>query len=797
MRIYLGAAPGVGKTYAMLAEGLRRRSRGTDVVIGLVEPHGRRVTAALAEGLETVPRRSITYRGGAFTEMDLDAVLARHPEVALVDELAHTNVPGSRNARRWQDVAELLDAGIDVVSTLNIQHLESLNDVVEQITGIRQQETIPDDVVRRADQIELVDMTPEALRRRMVHGNVYPPDRVETALTHYFRPGNLTALRELALLWVADRVEEVQQRYRTEHGIADPWETRERIVVGLRGDPRDQALIRRAARIAARTPGSDLLAVHVVGSEAAVAADAGRLAESRALVESGGGTLHQLIGDDVAEALVRFAEAENATQIVLGATPRGPLVAALAGEAVSTKVVRLAGATDVHIVTRRPDADLGRPIRRPRRSGRGPVVPVLVLIGLAGVLAALRVGFGPGAAGALVAGLVADLLAVLAIAAAGGLWPAVVAAVVAVLLTAVFLGPPVSAGLLALGVLGVIAVAAGTAVDRADRATRRAARAAAVAAALRSLTTAVVDGRDHLPVLLEQIRELLGLASVSLLAHDGAAVEPRWFVVASTGADAPEHPEDGDVEVPVGATGALVGRGRALGPTDEDVFLACAAQLEVLLRRVPADAGAGREAEAEVTRSAVLLILGRALRALLADVRSAVDTLGTPGGSPAQVQEGMTRMNRLVTELLDVSRLDAGALDVRLRTVDLDDVLVTALDELGPAASGVAVGIGDDVPVVVTDAAVLSRAVSTVVADALRRGAGAAPPSITVEAAPGKVDVRIVDRAGYELDDRAEHATRLAADLTEAAGGTMRVLPSPGGRTVVLTVPRAERPRTA
>jgi two-component system sensor histidine kinase KdpD len=205
LRVYLGAAPGVGKTYAMLTEGQRRRARGTDVVAALVETHGRRLIAALAEGLELVPRRTMSYRGASFTEMDTDAVLARRPQVALVDELAHTNVPGCRNAKRWQDVDELLDAGIDVITTLNIQHLESLNDVTEQITGVTQHETVPDEVVRRAEQIELVDMTPEALRRRMAHGNVYPPDRIDAALTHYFRPGNLTALRELALLWLADR----------------------------------------------------------------------------------------------------------------------------------------------------------------------------------------------------------------------------------------------------------------------------------------------------------------------------------------------------------------------------------------------------------------------------------------------------------------------------------------------------------------------------------------------------------------------------------------------------------------
>ena len=324
LRVYLGAAPGVGKTYAMLGEGQRRRARGTDVVVALLEAHGRRLTAALAEGLELVPRCSMTYRGAAFTEMDLDAVLARRPQVALVDELAHTNVPGCRNPKRWQDVDELLDAGIDVITTLNIQHLESLSDVAKQVTGVEQHETLPDEIARRADQIELVDMTPEALRRRMVHGNVYPADRIEAALSHFFRPGNLTALRELALLWLADRVEEGLQRYRAEHGIAAPWETRERVVVAIVGESADEAVIRRAARIAARIPGSDLLAVHVYCDDGLTVRDAHTLDAQRALVASLGGSFQQVPGDDVADTLLRFAYAENATQMVLGASRRQP-----------------------------------------------------------------------------------------------------------------------------------------------------------------------------------------------------------------------------------------------------------------------------------------------------------------------------------------------------------------------------------------------------------------------------------------------------------------------------------------
>ena len=273
LRIYLGAAPGVGKTFAMLNEGKRRRDRGTDVVVGFVETHGRPNTQAQLADLEVVARRRLAHRGRDFEEMDIDAVLARRPAVVLVDELAHTNVPGSRHAKRWQDVSELLAAGIDVLSTLNIQHLESVNDVVERITDVRQQETIPDEFVRQADQVELVDMTPEALRRRMAHGNIYAPEKVDAALANYFRVGNLGALRELALLWVADKVDESLQDYMADHGIEGPWETRERVVVALTGAPSSEHLIRRAARMAMRGK-ADLLGVHIsVGDGLAAAPD--------------------------------------------------------------------------------------------------------------------------------------------------------------------------------------------------------------------------------------------------------------------------------------------------------------------------------------------------------------------------------------------------------------------------------------------------------------------------------------------------------------------------------------------
>ncbi|MFI0722815.1 universal stress protein [Streptomyces sp. NPDC021224] len=368
LRVYLGAAPGVGKTYAMLAEGQQRARSGTDVVVALAEDYGRPPTRAMAEGLETVPRRSVEYRGCTFTEMDLDAVLARRPQTALVDELAHTDVPGSRHDKRWQDVDELLAAGIDVISTVNIQHLESLNDVTRDITGVTQRETIPDDVVRAADQIELVDLSAEALRRRLRQGEIYPAERIDDAMAHYFRAGNLTALREIALLWTADRVEEALLRYRRDHGIQQPWSTRERVLVALSGGPEGDTLVRRAKRTASRGAGGEFLAVHVEPEDAAAACCAGLPDHQRALVEELGGSCHTVTGDNTARAVLDFARSVDATQIIIGATTRSRLHR-LFRRGIGESVIEGSGETiDVHVVTHAHAAH-GRFLRR-RRGAR-------------------------------------------------------------------------------------------------------------------------------------------------------------------------------------------------------------------------------------------------------------------------------------------------------------------------------------------------------------------------------------------------------------------------------------------
>jgi two-component system, OmpR family, sensor histidine kinase KdpD len=705
LRIYLGAAPGVGKTYAMLAESQRRRSRGTDVVGALIETHGRRLTEAMAEGLETVPRRTMNYRGAILTEMDTDAVLARRPQVALVDELAHTNVPGCRNAKRWQDVDELLDAGIDVITTLNIQHLESLSTVARQVTGVEQRETLPDSVARRADQIELVDMTSEALRRRMVHGNIYPPNRIDAALSHYFRPGNLTALRELALLWVADRVEEGMQRYRAEHGIAAPWETRERIVVGIAGEKGDEAVIRRAARIAARTPGSDLLAVHVDPDDGLASRPDDALDTQRALVAAVGGSFQEIPGADVPETLLRFARAENATQIVLGASLRGRFLTLLTGKSIPTRVARRAGHIDVHLVSRDAAATGGW-----RWS-----------------LERLLAGF------------------------------------------------------------------------RSRRV--RARRASAEAAALTRLAAAVLRGHGDPPALLEEIRQMFGLSAVSLLGRrpDGTGCE----VVASAG-DRPPEGAGADLEVPVDATMTLVARGPVPHREDLRILRSCAAEIAAGLssRRLDEqNAEAAWHAADLQGRMALLAAAGEDVREQLAAARTALAGLSesgdhrTPGDSArllAEAARAVDQVSTLVDDLRDLSRLHAGAVETYLQPVDLDEVLTACLDDLGPGSPQATVAMAEDLPDVIADAALLTRTLASLLADATHRCPAGPRPALTADCPDGVVEVRISDQGPDERGGPPSLALRLAADLAEAMGIRFRCerIPS-GGRAVILTLPAA------
>jgi two-component system sensor histidine kinase KdpD len=354
-RIYLGAAAGVGKTFAMLGEGHRRFERGTDVVVGFVESHGRKLTEQAIGDLEVVPRKMVEYRGTRFPEMDLDAVLARRPKVALIDELAHTNVPGSgRHEKRWQDVLEILEAGIDVITTVNIQHLESIADAVEQMTGTPVRERVPDWVVHKADQIELVDSSPESLRRRMLHGNVYPQEKVPQALTHFFRTDNLIALRELALRFLADETEEELLEHLQRHQTSVVWETTERIMVAVTAAPGTDILLRRAARIAARVKG-ELSVIHVISGESASPGPGGKIDALRTLTADLGARWYEIHADNPAGAIIAFAQQHQITQIVIGSSKRSRWQEIAGGGSIVRRVLREAGVAgiDVHVIARR------------------------------------------------------------------------------------------------------------------------------------------------------------------------------------------------------------------------------------------------------------------------------------------------------------------------------------------------------------------------------------------------------------------------------------------------------------
>jgi two-component system sensor histidine kinase KdpD len=361
-RLYLGAAAGVGKTFAMLNEGQRRKQRGTDVVIGFVECHRRPMTEQLIVDLEVVPRKVVEYRVTVFEEMDLDAVLARHPKVALVDELAHTNVPGSsHNEKRWQDVMELLDAGIDVITAVNIQHLESIADAVEQITGVSIGERVPDWVLRKADQIELVDSSPEQLRRRMLHGNIYPPEKVPKALTNFFREDNLMALRELALRFLADETEEELLEHLKSRQTNVLWETSERILVGVTGAPGTDTIVRRASRMASRIKG-ELHVLHIISGEGVKRSNEKQLSLLQQLTSDVGAHWNEVRADDPAEALFDFARTHQITQIVVGSSGRSRWQEMKSGGSIVRKISQLAAPAgiDVHIIARR-DPKSGAP----------------------------------------------------------------------------------------------------------------------------------------------------------------------------------------------------------------------------------------------------------------------------------------------------------------------------------------------------------------------------------------------------------------------------------------------------
>jgi len=819
LRVHLGAAPGVGKTYAMLAEGRWARERGEDVVVGCAETHGRRRTAELLDGMEVLPG------------LDVEALIGRAPGVALIDDLARANPPGSRNAKRWQDIEEILDAGIDVVTTVDVQQLESVKDVVQEITGMPQRESVPDEVVRRADQVQLVDLAPEELRRRLARGDVYAAGQVDAALSNYFRVGNLTALRELALLWVAGKVDDQLGRYRADHGIATTWEARERVLVALTGGPEGDTLVRRAARIAARNKGADLMAVHVTRARGLTGAGPADLARLRTLVESLGGTYHQVVGEDVPRALLDFARGANATQLVLGASRRGRF-AQILSRGVGVTTTALSGSIDVHMVTHAQAREGHGPspapaLNRDRRLA-GWAMAVAGIPALTAALSAVRDDLAASSV------MLLFLLAVVGVALAGGMWPALTAAVGASLMLNLAFTPPVGdlaisdpENILALTVFVLVATAVSVIVDLAARRTREAARAGADAELLSTLAGHVLRGEAAVPSLLARMRETFGLTSVTLLERVGEPspddlAEPRsWRIIATSGGPPATCPAVADTDVAIDDRLVLAARGRLTDAADRRVLEAFAAESAVALRQERLEAVAGQAAplaEADRMRTALLAAVSHDLRTPLASAKAAVESLANTGIAwsaddraelLATAEESLAKLESLVVNLLDMSRLQAGVLGLDPQPVTPAEILPRVVAELGAGQDGVAVDLGAEVPDVVADPALLERVLANLVANALRYSPPGEKVLVTASPHAGHVQIRVADRGRgipreardrvflpfQRLGDRDNHTgvglgLALARGLTEAMGGTLVPEETPGGGlTMIVTLP--------
>ena len=820
LRIYLGAAPGVGKTYAMLGEAHRRIERGTDVVGAVVETHGRKKVAELLAGIEMVPPKYMEYRGTKFPELDVEAVLRRQPEVVLVDELAHTNTAGSKNAKRWQDVNELLDAGITVISTVNIQHLESLNDVVEQITGIEQKEKIPDEIVRAADQVELVDITPEALRRRLAHGNVYAPQRVDAALSNYFRPGNLTALRELALLWLADQVDAALEKYRAEKKITDTWEARERVVVAVTGGAESETLVRRASRIASKSS-AELMVVHVVRGDGLTGVSAPHMANVRELAASLGETVHAVVGDDVPTALLDFAREMNATQLVLGTSSRSRW-ARIFEEGIGAATVQQSGKIDVHMVTHEEASRGFRFASMAPRDRR--VASWLAAMVVPSVICAVTVGWldpfmGIGGESAVF------FVGVLAVALLGGIAPAIVSALLSGLLLNYFLTEPRHTFVIAepdaavtIVVLLAVAIAVAGLVDGAANRAREARHASREAELLALFAGSVLRGAD-LTTLLERVRETYSQRAVSLLREQDGASQ----IVACVGEDPCVTVDSADTAIDVGDDEFwMLMAGRKLPARDRRVLTAVAKQTAALLRQRELAEEAGKAeafAQADELRRSLLSAVSHDLRTPLAAAKAAVSSLRSEdvGFSAedtaellATIEESTDQLTALVANLLDSSRLAAGVIQPELRKVYLEEVVQRALLTLSNRSSRYGRAALDRVKVEVADAVamadsgLLERVLANLLDNALRY-APDSPIRVYAGLVGDRVLVNVADEgsgiprgaeqqlfAPFQRMGDHDNTTGVGLGLSvargfvEAMGGTISATDTPGGGLTVV-----------
>lgn len=822
VRVLLGYSPGIGTTYAMLEEGRRLRDQGRDVVVASLSAHGRAATIEAAKRLDAAAPGSEQGRDGdpeQADHLDVDAVLARRPDVALVDELARGNPVGGRHLNRWQDVEDLLSNGIDVISTLTIGHIESLAGTVAQITETPQAETIPDDALRSADQIEVVDVSPQAVGDRLAAGLIGQEGLGGPAADRRYRPERLTALRELALLWVADDAEAALQKYREQHDRAS-WQTRERVVVGLSGGPRDETLLRRGARISSGSAGARLLAVHVTGEHHRARTDSAALARNRVLAERLGAGFHQVVGSDVPGALIDFAQSVDATQLVVGAGRQGR-AAGILHPGVGERAARRADGVDVRIVTHSGSGEGTAPLPRPT----GALSPRRQIAGLAAAVVA-----GPLLTWLLVAGrlggsITVDALAfqllVVVVALVGGIWPALFAAVgLGITLDYFFIAPLHtvainSAGHLATVVLyAVVAALVSLVVDRAARQTRVARRSAAESQLLQSISSSVLGGQDAVQTLVEQTREAFGMGRVRLV-RDGADVASS---TARPAGGAPRRARAGEwarLSEPVGQRARLELEGPALDAGERRLLSVIAVQLATALEQ----ADLSQAAASDKVRTALLSALGHDLRRPLAAATAAVSGLRAAGeelddADRAELVEtadqSLAALSKLIDDLLDVRRLEAGALSVFITPTETDDVIEAALDEIGAGPSQVRLDIDRDMPTMLADPALLRRVLVNLLNNALRHRPRGTAVQLSAGAVDDRVELRVADH-GPGIDPRRRDAMfvpfqrlgdtdnttglglglALSKGFVEGMGGTLTPEDTPGGGlTMVVSLPR-------
>ena len=802
LKIFLGAAPGVGKTYEMLLTAQAKRRDGVDVVVGVVETHGRKDTEALVAGLEVVPRRPVDYKGRLLDEMDLDAILARRPKIVLVDELAHTNAAGSRHAKRYLDVEELLAAGIDVYTTLNIQHVESLNDVVAKITRVRVRETVPDSIVDRADDIEVIDLTPEDLIQRLREGKVYVPRTAERAIRHYFSAGNLTALRELALRRTAQRVDDQLLTHMQAHAIAGPWAAGERLLVCVNEDPNCAAVVRYARRQAERLR-AHWTAIHVETTRALrlTEAERDRIADALRLVEKLGGEAVTVPGRDVADTVVDYARSNNVAHIVIAKSGRSRWSELLHGS-VASSLIRRAGDISVHVIA----GDSGGPIppktvkTAPGRRAAFEWWPFLA--STAYVAVALAVG--------RVLQQVLDvsnialvfLTAVLTSAVTGGLLPSLYASLISVLAFNYFFLPPLynftiadPENIVALFFFAVVAVIASNLTARV--------RAQAVTARQRAKTTedlylfsrklaGVVTMDDLLWATAHQIAAMLKVHVVVLLP-DGDTVEVRagyppediiedadlaaakwaWENNRPAGRGADTLPGAKWLFLPmrtgrgaVGVVGIDTGAGEGgrqsalLTPDERRLLDALIDQAALAVERVTLAEDVDRArlaAETERLRSALLTSISHDLRTPLASILGSATSLNSYGPMldedgrrelTSTIQEEAERLNRFIANLLDMTRLESGAIRPNSGPVDLAEVVGSALERAGKILAGhtVEVDLAADLPMLELDAVLFEQVLFNLLDNAAKYAP--AGSRIQVRAAAeedGQVRIEVMD----------------------------------------------------